>query len=220
MRKYHERSGISRYVGCISIFIAPEVPLTPGAPGLPEDVSEWPAGELRKYLEQRSIRHKELVQEVWESLDIIGQFGLWQKTHGWKQRWQRNEQYLIIWYCIEYRGCSKVPKCDSLPTFSRVVWTLFFFSFYVIPLRTPYTLFGCLANRQSCLIFSSMDQVESIHSWRIASRRLSWWIGWKMPLPEECPKLSQTLHRLKLQMPRLEDWGITDRVAIVVLISH
>ena len=42
------------------------------APPGPEDVSEWPAGELRKYLEQRSIRHKEL--------DIIGQFGLTKNT--------------------------------------------------------------------------------------------------------------------------------------------
>lgn len=72
MRKYHEKyHEISGYVGCISIFIAP-VPLSPAPPGLPEDVSEWPAGELRKYLEQRSIRHKEL--------DIIGQFGLTKST--------------------------------------------------------------------------------------------------------------------------------------------
>lgn len=32
--------------------------------GLPEDVSEWPAGELRKYLEQRSIRHKDCFEKI------------------------------------------------------------------------------------------------------------------------------------------------------------
>lgn len=32
--------------------------------GLPEDVSEWPARELRKYLEQRSIRHKDCFEKI------------------------------------------------------------------------------------------------------------------------------------------------------------
>lgn len=37
---------------------------TAGAGEGPEDVSEWPAGELRKYLEQRSIRHKDCFEKI------------------------------------------------------------------------------------------------------------------------------------------------------------
>ena len=117
MRKYHEISG---YVGCISIFIAP-VPLSPAPPGLPEDVSEWPAGELRKYLEQRSIRHKEL--------DIIGQFGLTKNT--WMEA-KMAKKWTILDNMILYSSIEVALKYQSVILYRLLVELCEHFFFLVL----------------------------------------------------------------------------------------
>ena len=79
-------------------------------PGLPEDVSEWPAGELRKYLEQRSIRHKEL--------DIIGQFGLTKST--WMEA-KMAKKWTILDNMILYSSIEVALKYQSVILYRLLV---------------------------------------------------------------------------------------------------